>query len=352
MVFDFFGPSMFVTLSVVGSIIGYYKRKEKGDERIINVQILLKASYLFIVGELLNLVIDGGRLEIYHLISWNVITFVAFLTLLIPSIMKLDYRFRLGILIFLVLSYFPLYNLGLQAVKGVGASEMNLFAEDVQNVGVFLFIFLFNPANMTPVYSWLIVPFLVSLVFDKFIHKNITMDPNYKKELKLLGKLGLVFILGSILFGFPLVQGYPGIMDDLLWPASWFQWPFEGGIPQFWLRHTPQYLFFNFGILCLMFSYFGKRELVQQKDFPWQDKLCNFGILSLTGFLASFIGVVIPVQTPFLLFWIIFWPIIIVFIYAFWFWVKKFKATGSFEWLMVVYMLAVKKIIKKQAVNR
>jgi len=81
-----------------------------------------------------------------------------------------------------------------------------------------------------------------------------------------------------------------------------------------------------------------------KKPFFIEEKICIFGVLSLTGFLASFIGTIIPLETPLYIFGLIFIPICIGLIYGFWFWGLKLKGTGTFEWLMVVYIAGLKKV--------
>ncbi|MHA1683632.1 MAG: hypothetical protein ACTSUE_22020 [Promethearchaeota archaeon] len=349
LVFDFFGPSMFVTLSVVGSIIGFYKRKRKGIKYLLTTHQILKASFLLIIGELLNLMnIDMGG---WHILSWNVISFVGILTLLIPFILNLDWKVRLTILILIVFSYYPFYNWCLGGVSQAGVDVFSLTPELFDDPRVLVFYLLFNPENMTPAYSWFIVPFMTSLVFERFIKANVDKDRRKMiQHLRVIGWGGVVTLSLGIIFGIQLVDPVnfnPNIMDQLTNTVCWYSWPFPSGIPVIWIRHTPQYLFYNFGLLSIMFLFYSYREVVYAKKFWWQEKMCIFGVLSLTGFLLSSIGVLIPIKMTFVAFWLFFFPYIVVIIYVFWYWSAKHKAFMSFEWIMIAYATAVKRAMRK-----
>ncbi|MBD3187934.1 DUF1624 domain-containing protein, partial [Candidatus Bathyarchaeota archaeon] len=85
---DFFGPSMFLSLSMVGNMISLERNRARGIKKTFTGRTLLKASYLLIWGEIIN-ILNVYNMKGYHFTAWNIITVIGLFSLLLPLILKL-----------------------------------------------------------------------------------------------------------------------------------------------------------------------------------------------------------------------------------------------------------------------
>jgi hypothetical protein len=350
---DFFGPAMFVTMSVLGTMLSAAKSADSPEHgSLYTRRSLLRISFLFILGELYNLT-TVGSVGIMHVFEWNVFTAIAMFSLLMPLILRLKVRTRVLLIAIIVVLYYPLLNYSLTSINAAGIDPGVATPAMIPDLPTYVYFLFFQQAETCPIFSWLIVPLAASIIFEPFISKYNNATPRaIQVELRKIRWVGLILIVGAISLGYWLIPGYThDIMDDLRVPGQIFSYPFSG-VPVFLVRHTPQYLFYNLGIICVIFSFLAERKLVRCKQIPWEEKINNFGAMSLTGFLMSLLPYLVhEVILQELLFMVIFIPLIIVIVNFFWIWQKKFKIIGSAEWFMRIYVMFFSRLLDKRGMR-
>jgi hypothetical protein len=348
LVLDFFGPAMFVTMSMLGNMLSSAKEMETSKHgALYSSKALLKISYLFIIGELINLLTIGDY-GILHVAEWNVVTTIAIFSLLIPLIARLKIRTRVLLLAIIILMYYPLLNFSMSSINAAGLDPGTATPLQIPDVPTTIYFLFFQQAMTCPLFPWLIIPLVTSIVFEPFVVAYRSNSPGaIHTELRKIRYIGLIFIAGAMLLGFWLVPGYTrDIMEDLSIPGEFFSYPLAG-VPVFLVRHTPQYLFYNLGIIYFIFGILAERQLVQQKRILWEEKLNNFGVMSLTVFIASHVSWLFPwIQLHALVFYAFFIPFMFIVVNAFWLWRTKGKMVLSIEWGMNIYVIALSRLLK------
>jgi hypothetical protein len=193
---------------------------------------------------------------------------------------------------------------------------------------------------MAPIFTWLIIPLLSTIIFEKFIKNYNKSSKNVlHKNLKKILLIGIITIISSmIIFNSPSKGYIEDELENLTRPGFYFTWPVNW-VPLFLVRNSISMVVYNFGWFCVIFYIFARFQLVEGLKFPWEEKLSNFGKLSLTGFLLSHIPYAIPLSLPLWLFYSIFIPFYIVLINLFWYWAKKLKGVGTVEWLIGIIII-------------
>ncbi len=328
---------------------------------------LLKASFLLIVGEVLNLVINilnGGTFGIWHVFGANMITVVGLAQLLTYGLMKMSIRGRIVLVIALATSY-PLLLAGcLHSMGYAGDGSLAVSAENLTSLPYILYYLLFYMDAMAPTMSWLIIATLASVLFVPYVNSYVN-DVDDKHELDMtkhsrhvyqLATFGMVLLVLSILIGgFLLFSG----LGMSAWLYDWlvtdgpFRFYFLPGLPMFLVRHTPNYLVFNTGLLAIAFGLLQHRSFeveLEGKVLPGQTTISRLGKYSFSIFVYGHVFALIPIKLPLYWFAIIVGAIVIVIAILVNPWETRAKGIGSLEWLLVKYVAMLSKPRKKQVV--
>ncbi len=337
-ILDFLGPSMFVVLSVIGNMASYQNATTEGRKPGITRRKVFKASFLFIYGECIN-VFFLWRLGWFHLSGWNVITTIALFSLLLPYMLRLRPRTRLVIVLVIFISYYPLATWVTGSLASRGISPDNIQIETFEDPIVAIYWFFFCQGMMTPLFPWIAVPLLVSAIFERFMKVSASKQREpIRKELKRLLLIGIGLLAAGVGLGlYPMIDFNIGAMVELSTPGVYFTYPFNTGIVAFLVRHVPQYLCYNIGCATIIFSIISYAHLANPKLQQVRNGIVSFGNLSLTAYLLSHIGLLIPIKLPMEIFFLIFLPMLLVAVIALHAWLKRWKAIGSLEWLMGFY---------------
>lgn len=335
---DFFGPMMFVTISAVASMVSYYSQIVGKKVTPYSRRKLLRVSFLFIYGEIFNL-FAYWYMGIYHVVAWNAITLIALFSLLIPLMLRIQKGVRVVIIAILAAAYFPLVQWSMGAINSLGIDINAITLGDLQDPRTIVYWIFFNHAFMTPIFSWLIIPLLTSVIFEDFVIAwNANNREKVRSELKKIGYAGAILIIIGVATGFWLAPDYNlRVFNHLKAGDLYFIWPFPQGLFVFLIRDTPQYMFYNLGIIFVLFSIIGSWQLVRRRTLFLEAKIVNLGRYSLSVYTLSFLGFIIPLQLSLLMFLAIACPLLVLIILIFWFLNKKFKGIGTLEWLSDIY---------------
>jgi hypothetical protein len=336
---EFFGAAMFITISMVGSMVAMRAQNTSGIKAMYTRRRLLRISFLIIYGEGINIVFSG-HLGIYALTNWNIILIIGIFSLLLPLMLRLHAVIRLVIIVLIIASYYPLVNWLMPSFISNGVNIDTLQVSQLQDPRAFIYWLLLFQDMMSPFYSWLVIPLAVSIIFDKFAAiKDFTRMSDVTRELKKIGLVGFTLIVTGILAGSMLAPDYIAPYNiQLQTPGSFFTWPFSGGMFVFFIRSTPQYLSFHLGIVCLFFAFIGRRQLVHAKSMLFESRVDNMGRLSLTVFALSSAIPAIPNKLPVGWFYIVVIPMICIITWFLWMWNKKWQRIGTIDWIMDAYV--------------
>jgi hypothetical protein len=345
---DFLGITSFTGLSIIGNMLSYYKRVEKGDTRLFTPGSWVRALCLYAIAIPMNLVAQG-YMGGFALLMGNVLTIIAVFSLLTPLILQLDWKVRTVILAVLVASYYPLVSWAWGGLVDAGIPPEGIAAANLADPRVFVYYVLFDHRMTAPLFTWLPIVFLVTIVFDRFVKMQGKMSKEgLAHELRRIAAIGAIIAVASVLVGSAPSQGYiAGELANLIHPGFFITWPVNW-LPMFLVRNSASMVVYNFGMFCVTFFIFGTIQLVHGKRFPAQEKLMNFGKLSLTGFLLSHIPYAIQISLPFLLFYAIFIPIYIAIIEVFWLWTTRARGVGSVEWAITLASVLVTKAVERK----
>lgn len=335
---DVLGPSMFVVLSVIGNMAGYVARSNGTGKLTITRRKAVKASFLFIYGECINLFFLW-RLGWFHLSGWNVITTIALFSILLPYMLRLRARTRIAIAATILICYYPLALWVSAVLASRGITPATIQLESFMDPVVAIYWFFLCQAMMTPLFPWIAVPLIVSVVFERFIKIHVSGDrASIIKELKRVALMGIVLVVSGIGFGlYPMMDFNGGAMIELFTPGTIFTYPFSTGIVAFLVRHAPQYLCYNTGCAAILFAIISHVHLRKPDLRHSPDPLKTFGRLSLTAFLLSHAGLLIPITMPMDTFFWIFVPLVAGVVLMFYLWGTRWREVGSLEWLMGFY---------------
>jgi len=341
LVLDFFGPIMFLTMSVLGVMASHTDELARGIPVRYTPAELLRILALFLIGEIIN-IFNLWYLGVFHLTAWNIITAIAMVSLLIPYILRLKPWAKILLVAGIVVVYFPLVNWLLYPMNAAGVTHdditMDLIMADPRTTIYWLF---FHHGQMAPMFSWLIVPLIVSIIFTPLMSTYKSMDASaLHEEMKRIGLAGLIMLVGGIAFGFQLFPGFaPYIRTEMNMPGDmYFHWPWPEGIPYFLTRHVPQYLFYMLGIVLIVFSLLGELQLVRGR-LSGKSNVNALGKLSLTAFIMSHVPLIFQgIDLPMPVFFLIFIPLLAIILYFFGVWTNRFDARGSIEWFIGVFV--------------
>jgi hypothetical protein len=338
---DFFGPALFVTLSIVSVMISHESHATQVGKKPYRKDSLLKTSYLLIVGEVSNAV-NCSTMGGYCLLGINVIMFIALYHLLIPQVLKLGYKARLVLVIFLGLLFEPVFFWAYQGLVDGGISVRSITGPDAADPRVVIWFFLCD-VRMAPLISWSILAIMTTMVFEKFsVVYNRGTRSQIRTEMRRILIYGLICMAIAVVLSLPLSRSlkYQDLVHDA-YPYLELFFPRNTPVPQFLIRHTPQYMLYCFGIICVVFYTICHRQLVKGLPFHWEEKLQNFGKMSLTAYIYSFTSFLVPLKMDLPIFFAFMAGFIPVLVTSFWYWNWYLKKFGSFEWIKDQYVKAM-----------
>lgn len=358
LVLDFFGPIMFLTMSVLGFLASHAGELASGQPVRHTRQELVRISALFLIGEAINFY-SIGYLGAYHVTGWNVVTTIAMVSLLMPGILRIKPWARLLLVSCVVLVYYPLANELISALDAAGVAHDSITASLIsEDPRTFWYWLLLHHGQMMPIFSWIVVPLVASIIFTPLLGKFQALDKVARhRELDRILLAGVVMIAGGVLTGFQIFPGYgPNMRFEMTTPGDlYFNWPWPDGIPFFLTRHVPQYLFYMLGFVCVIFALLGEVQLVRGQ-LTGRSKITALGKLSLSAFLLSHVPLMFKdIHLPLPIFFLIFIPLLVAIIHAFGAWVYKFNSKGSMEWAIGHYTRLVQGMIgriEKMRINR
>ncbi|MHA1793416.1 MAG: hypothetical protein ACTSVI_12270 [Promethearchaeota archaeon] len=358
LILDWLGPTIFITFSVIGTMISIRYKQVTGKTRGMFKNALLKFIYFFVVGQIMNFVIDFNneyKVGPYMFLqTGNVIIAVAFTQLLSYGLIKLKTRHLFLILISLMISYGMALGLILNGIKYDDSGAINVGINDLNNVYLSLYYFLFNMDAMIPAYSWLISATLTAFTFrwfiDFYMKSSIIsfVKPSLKKVLKswevyMAKKMvlsGLLIVFITLSFGGLLVVkgigfGY-GAYHNLM-NSSLFQGLELNGLPLIFQRHNPFYLSYNMGIFMIFFGILFYIIKCKGKKFIFQDWVVNFGRYTFTIFVYTHALALLPTRFSFIGYMIIYFPVTALLVFLVKMWNDRLKGIFSLEWGLQKY---------------
>jgi hypothetical protein len=350
---DFLGITSFTGLSIIGNMMSYYKRREKGDTRLFTPGSWVRVLCLYAIAVPMNLVAQGYMGPIC-LLAGNVLTIIAVFSLLTPLVLQMRWEARAIVLAMLLVLHYPLVSWAWGGLVDAGITAEGITMASIADPRVFAYYVLFDHGVTAPLFTWLPIVFLVTTVFERFVKTQGKLSKDgLSRELGRIALIGAIIVVTSALAGSTPTQGYiPGELANLTHPGFIFTWPVDW-LPMFLVRNSGSMVVYNFGMFCLTFFVFGSIQLVHGKRFPAQEKLMNFGKLSLTGFLLSHIPYAFHLELPLWTFYAIFIPIYIAIVEVFWLWTTRARGVGSVEWgITFVSTLVTKAVERKAKENR
>ena len=359
LVLDWLGPSIFISITVIGTMISIRKKELAGNTKGMGIYAVKKFSYLFIVGEIMNLIIDVRNLKHvgpWHLLGMNMITAVAFAQLLVYAFIKLSQRQRVVLLGILVAGFPILFNYCAQGLNFNFDLMNNLGLEDMTTAPAIMYYLLFYIPAMIPTYCWLILMLATMITFNGFVEFKVkvtllmTCSPSTWVKLKQwhayhanrLFWTGAVMIIATIFAGGYALVDKPYASTYI---SLWHDDPFHvwnlAGVPLFLYRNNPYSIFYFLGILLMVFgAYYHWRDM-HQVSRRGVTRIENLGRYSFTLFMFSTLFDLIPVRLSFMPFLALFLLIIAGIILAFQAWNDKAGGIGSLEWFEKKYLLAL-----------
>lgn len=364
---DWTGPGLFIAFTVLGTMISIHRRTMTGKTHGMFKNACIKSSFLLIVGEILNLAINamsGNSLGIWHLFGANMITDIALAQLLTFGLVKISIKLRSILLIILCVLYPILLVACLNGIGYDGSGSIVLNSTVLNNPAYLAYYLLFYMDAMSPTMSWLITAFLASILFEGFTSHYVTTigkKPDIQEQKRQAKKLIMVgcctIVIAILASGFLIFRGLgmSGWEYDFLVTNDPFRFYTLSGLPLILVRHVPQCLVFNAGILMIAFGLLYYISVVQMKMLAWQVSLVRLGKYSFSIFLYGYAFALIPVKLPLYLFIPAGVVIIAMIIIVFRYWDTYAHCIGSIEWILGKYVIYVSmglKQLEKRSKNR
>jgi len=297
-ILDFFGAPMFVFLSCLVKMLSIKSGKDS------KMQTFKRASFLMMLGTFvwMNECFSSQKI----VIPCNLLFFMGVLQIVMPILMKRTTASLLMFVSTIFITFFPLSILW-QAKT---------------------FYTVFMDTGMNPYFTWMMIPLLVTIIF-----KNVDAFNNLKgKELKKIAGSGIILILIAVATSILFAKQYRWYLIDY-------------ALFDFLARGYPQYIFIMLGIDLILFSVIASFE---SRIKTRMVKIQNFGRLSLTGYVLSGIGFIIPIKLFFIPFHVIFPLIVMILVHAMFFVSTRCKDKFTMEYFMSLHSrlmtIAVQKI--------
>ncbi len=350
---DFVGPMLFVVMSILGSMISLEARANLRGKSSLSRRTLLRVSFLFLCGESINIE-TLWRLGWYSLTSWNIVLAIGVFTLILPAFLKIRPLVRVAIAACIALTYFPLVTLAMVPMAGSQININTIQAANLANPATLPYWLFFYHDMMTPIFSWMIIPLLVPVIFKGFVKAIVGGNSNrYSYEIKRIAVVGLILVLAGVVTGFWRIPDYVAANHvQLTTPDAFLTWPFSDGEPLFLIRHTPQYMIYSLGMMCLFFSIIAYIQLPRGKKLPFQGAIVSLGSMSLTGFYLSMLAFLIPLSFSLPVFYLVAIPFIALITLGFHAWYTKGHEIASLEWLMHLHVSVLSYYLERHQMTK
>ncbi len=306
---DFFGPSMFITISCLSvsiSILQKRNRIKQGHQSALKT-ILKRSMVLWIIGIFFVLnynenpdygIFDPAfvfRIQIFQLIAvCQIITYFALK-------LKISVRIALIALIILIDYFFYPFLISVLELTGNLSSftSVNLIGPKAGFAWIYMLFFRAD-ADMA-IMPWIIIPFIISIV-GEYIFKNYVKKQNKNESIfdiyayKKIIFTGLIFILIGVISGIGVISEYRQFpilkiinFESPVFFEGVFTFFFRGSVPN--LIYSMGLSIFMLGITLKFLDFRGIRELSlsdkgvdtrkNSKSFPQFDKFVEN--ISLSG---------------------------------------------------------------------
>nr|MDO8117098.1 hypothetical protein [Candidatus Sigynarchaeota archaeon] len=262
MLMDWVGPTLFIIVTVLGTMISIRNKQISRIQKGMFVSALRKSSYLFLIGELINLFIDSinkYKSGPWHFLGMNMITAVAFSQLLAYGLVMLKGRYLATLFFAMVFSFPVLFQWSYQGVTVDPAGIAILEPSTMTSIQPVIYFIFFHMESMIPAYCWILLSIATVLVFrgfvdfhvssSYFIRKNTAGISRFMRSFqhfhaKKLAIVGGILVAFSILFGGFQVSYGVGftifVFKDLTNGDAFSFWTLPG-VPLFLFRHVPHY---------------------------------------------------------------------------------------------------------------
>jgi hypothetical protein len=365
-VLDWLTVDLFLTITVVGTMVSIKKKVASGKSKGMFATAVQKSVFLLIVGLIMNIVIDARndqKIGIWLVFGANMISVIAIVQLFTYMLVKMKRWLRLVLLAAIFVIYPVLLNACFVSIGFPGYGVLTATASRLTTPGYIVYYLLFHMDAMAPLFEWLIVAILASLVFEEFARSaaipSITeqdpqglgnpVDPNARAT-KNLAIAGLLCVACSVLFGgFLLTKGIgPSYAEYYyLHEGDQFSYYTPEGLPLFLMRHFPNYMVFNVGVLSIIFAALHHASAFQRKRLFLQDTFVIAGQYSFTIFVYGHASFLLGLSLTVWQYIVICIPIGVTVLAAVRVWARRARGIGSLEWLMVVYMQGLQRLEKR-----
>jgi hypothetical protein len=350
---DWTGPALFVSVTVIGTMLSIRQKQLTGQTKGMFWNGFKKATFLIIVGEIMNVFINainistnGMNLGAWIIFGANMILVVGCAQIFTYGMMKLSWKARLALGILLIAIYPLLLDWCLPSLIINGSRQIATSASVLITPQYIVYYLLFYLDGMDPTISWLITTLLTGVIFSPFVEAHARAatglpggdDKAKARSVRSLLVLGGLAIAASVLGGSWLLnKGYAFAATLYNWLVTpGYRLYFLPGLPLFLVRHCPNYLLFNLGLLAVSFGLLQRRAAAGKTIFL-QDWIANLGRFSFTLFLA---GDLLLIKTLYLT-WYQFSVVIAIvevgYLLVTRLWAVKGRSIGSLEWLAQQY---------------
>lgn len=366
---DWMGPVGYISFTVIGTVLSVVK-KNNGHVKVTRpmmIDALKKFIYIFLVGELMNIVIDARNpthLGPWHVLGMNMITAVAFAQLLVYGLIGLSQRQRIVLFAVMLACLSSLLAWCLWALGWDGTGNIIMDQSSLVTLPAIVYFVLFDMNAMMPTYGWLLLTPLTMIVFERIVRycaRQKDVHPGgaeangnlASEQVRLVKQLAIVgFLLVVITFlagGFIVMHGIGGSASafyDLTNDDPFRYWNLPG-IPLILYRYSPHYIIAFLGIIAMVFA-----VTFRARDAAWlparaPTRLEIFGKYSFSIFVYSHALALVPIKVSIVGFIIVLFPVLLVLVLAVQAWDARAGGVLSLEWGMRKYMGFLARLNKK-----
>ncbi|MBN2150992.1 MAG: hypothetical protein JW839_06090 [Candidatus Lokiarchaeota archaeon] len=358
---DWLTVTMFLALTVVGTMMSIKQKEAAGTTKGMLVSAVKKSTFLLIVGTVMNISIElynAEKLGPWVLLGANMIFVIALVQLFTFVLMRLGKVPRVALLAALLVLYPVLLNVTLQAIGFNGYGEVPVSQGELANPAYVAYYLLFHMDAMSPTFEWLITATIASLVFEGFA-EHVAREgregrvsgalpgesgESRKGAVKHLAAMGMVCISAAILIGgFVMIKGVGPSYSEYYFLSAADQYSFYSadGLPLFIVRHFPNYTAFNVGILAMVFAALYYRTEFRSKNLAFQDTFVVSGQLSFSIFVYGHAFYLLFLRLSVWQYLALCVPIGLLMLVGVKLWARRARGIGSLEWLMGVYITAI-----------
>jgi hypothetical protein len=367
---DWMGPVGYIAFTVIGTMLSIAK-KGNGHVRVtrpMRIDAFKKFFYIFVIGELMNLLIDGinpTHLGPWHVLGMNMITAVAFAQLFVYGLVGLSQRQRVYLFCTLLAASVALFGWCMNALGWDGTDPLVMNESKLVTLPAIMYFILFDMNSMMPVYGWLLLTPLTMIVFESItrycVKKKVIgnwgaegnqgLVTEHGRQVKKLAIIGFLLVIAAFLAGgfivAPGIGGAASAYGDLTNDDPFRYW-FLSGIPLIIYRFSPHYIVADLGIVAMVFA-----VMYRTRDKTWlparaPTRLELFGKYSFSIFVYSHALALVPLKLSIIGFATVLFPVLLVLVLGVQAWDAKAGGVLSLEWGMRKYLAALNWVKKKR----